>query len=159
MDYRLYSHSMRCLHSSGLYAYANVSDDCSLRAADFALTDITESKFFECDVADLHLDDQTKGWDSADFSRTRNLDQIDAHAIHQMSVEAPNARSQVFVQELFFLNRAVQPSNEESPHLLLLKFAYKPPNELRFDAAGRAKVETAEECAAVSNRVGLTCPH
>jgi len=30
------------------------------------------------------------------------------------------------------------------------------PNELRVDAAGRAKVETAEECAAASNRVGLS---
>jgi len=29
-------------------------------------------------------------------------------------------------------------------------------NELRFDAAERVKVETAEECAAVSNRVGLS---
>jgi hypothetical protein len=45
-----------------------------------------------------------------------------------LSVEEPNARSQVFVQGLFFLNKAVQPSNEESPHRLLLKFAYKPPN-------------------------------
>jgi hypothetical protein len=29
---------------------------------------------------------------------------------------------------LFFLNKEVQPSNGELPHLILLKFTYKPPN-------------------------------
>jgi hypothetical protein len=57
-----------------------------------------------------------------------HLDQRDALAIHQVSIEAPLSHSQAFEQALFFLNMEVQPSNEELPHLILLKFTYEPPN-------------------------------
>ena len=57
-----------------------------------------------------------------------HLDQRDALAIHQPSIEALLSHFQAFEQALFFLNREVRPSNEELPHLILPKFTYKPPN-------------------------------
>jgi hypothetical protein len=62
-----------------------------------------------------------------------HLDQRDALAIHQASIEALLSHFQAFEQALFFLNMEAQPSNEELPHLILPKFIYKPPNELRID--------------------------
>ena len=58
-----------------------------------------------------------------------HLDQRDALAIHQASIEALLSHFQVFEQALFFLNMEAQPSNEELPHLILPKFTYKPPND------------------------------
>lgn len=60
------------------------------------------------------------------FHRVRvllHLDQIDRHAIHQLSIAELNTRSQVFLQGLFFRNKAIQPSNEELPHFSLLNGA------------------------------------
>jgi len=45
-----------------------------------------------------------------------HLDQRDALAIHQVSIEALLSQFQAFEQALFFLNMEVQPSNEELPH-------------------------------------------
>jgi hypothetical protein len=52
-----------------------------------------------------------------------------------LSAEALIAHSQAFAQALSFLNKAIQPSNEELPRLLLLKFASKPPKVIRISCA------------------------
>jgi hypothetical protein len=64
-----------------------------------------------------------------------HLDQRDALAIHQASIEARLSHFQAFEQALFFLNREAQPSNEELPHLILPKFTYEPPNVQRVSCA------------------------
>jgi hypothetical protein len=48
-------------------------------------------------------------------------DRRDLRAIHRLSVEEPIAHAQASAQAWFFPNKEVQPSNVESPHLLLLE--------------------------------------
>src|SRR5487761_2272292 len=56
----------------------------------------------------------------------QHLDRKDVHATHPVSVEGLLVHARSSAQAWFFQSKEVQPSNGESPHILLLELAMLP---------------------------------
>src|SRR5260221_1875475 len=75
-----------------------------------------QALYLRCSKASLQLDHAEHH-----VLAPQHLDRKDVRAIHPLSVEGPIAHAQASAQAWFFPSKEVQPSNGESPHLLLLR--------------------------------------